>query len=191
MSGGDSKKLIFYHFVTINQVVYDYSIIVRGEFIMKKLTKKTLVTFLAMFLVLTLVPVHSMAAITAPKSATAYLLSSDGTSYSYLNLDITGLSSKQSVAKSSVKSSNKKVLAVDSIITNTYKSSYKEEYFNGQKARKSSSSGREVGITLQPKKAGKATVSYKVGSKKYKTAVTVKKYVNPVKSIKITGKESC
>ncbi|MCC8066880.1 MAG: hypothetical protein LIO94_07240 [Clostridiales bacterium] len=40
-------------------------------------------------------------------------------------------------------------------------------------------------ILLTPKKAGTATVSFKVDGKKYTTAITVKKYVNPVSSITI------
>lgn len=37
------------------------------------------------------------------------------------------------------------------------------------------------------RKLGSCSVSYKIGSKTYKTKVTVKKYVNPVRSISITG----
>ena len=40
-------------------------------------------------------------------------------------------------------------------------------------------------IQAVPKKAGTATVSFKCQGKTYKIKVTVKKYVNPVKSVKI------
>lgn len=40
-------------------------------------------------------------------------------------------------------------------------------------------------ISLVPKKAGTATVSLKCKGKTYKTRVTVKKYTNPIKSVKI------
>lgn len=40
-------------------------------------------------------------------------------------------------------------------------------------------------ILAVPKKAGTATVSFKCQGKTYKIKVTVKKYVNPVKSVKI------
>lgn len=40
-------------------------------------------------------------------------------------------------------------------------------------------------ISLTPKKAGTATVSLKYKGKTYKTKVTVKKYVNPIKTVKL------
>ena len=40
-------------------------------------------------------------------------------------------------------------------------------------------------VSLTPKKAGTATVSLKYKGKTYKTKVTVKKYVNPVKSVSL------
>lgn len=40
-------------------------------------------------------------------------------------------------------------------------------------------------ISLVPKKAGTTTVSLKCKGKTYKTKVTIKKYINPVKSVKI------
>lgn len=41
---------------------------------------------------------------------------------------------------------------------------------------------------FDPKKAGKTTVSFKYQGKTYKTKITVKKYINPVKSITIGNK---
>ena len=41
--------------------------------------------------------------------------------------------------------------------------------------------------TLRVSAAGTATVSYKIGSKTYKTTIKVLNYVNPVKSITLTG----
>lgn len=46
---------------------------------------------------------------------------------------------------------------------------------------------QEAGYTIYliPKKAGTATVSFKYNGKTYKTQVSVKKYVNPITSVKI------
>ncbi len=45
-------------------------------------------------------------------------------------------------------------------------------------------------IDFTGKKAGTSTISFKVDSKTYKTKVTVKKYTNPIKTLKVTGVSS-
>ena len=42
-------------------------------------------------------------------------------------------------------------------------------------------------LRFHAKKAGKATTSFKIKGKAYRTKITLKKYVNPVKHISITG----
>lgn len=148
---------------------------------MKTFAKRISALFMAMMLVVTMIPAVAQAAVSAPTSTTVYLSGKTGSSY--VNISVSGLTSKQSIAKSSVKSSKTSVLALDSITNGS--SSSKTQYWNGGKTN--SSSSRYVNINLMAKKAGTSTVSYKVGSKTYKTKVTVKSYVNPIKTLKISG----
>ena len=73
----------------------------------------------------------------------------------------------ESLASLSSKSSNKAVVTVK-LSKSTYGTS--QTYYT---------------ILAVPKKAGTATVSFKCQGKTYKIKVTVKKYMNPVKSVKI------
>lgn len=149
---------------------------------MKSFRKR--ITSLAVALLLAMVMIPSAvveAAVTIPKSVTVY--QSDKSNQSSVTFSISGLTSKQSIAKSSVKSSNKTV--AEPTYLDHYTNTYKTEYFNGQKA--TSGSYKTANLSFMSKKSGTSTISYKIGSKTYKTKITVKKYVNPVKSISLFG----
>lgn len=123
------------------------------------------------------------AAPSVSKNQTLYR--SSKSSNSYVSIYVNNLGSS-TIKKSSVKSSNTSVAKPYSIYDSKYSS--KTEYFDGSKAR--SNSSHYGYIELKASKAGTATVSFKVGSKSYSSKVTVKDYVNPVKSIKISGVNS-
>lgn len=98
------------------------------------------------------------------------------------SIDVSGLTAKNKL--SSPKSSNSSVVQIISYSnsSNAHKSvKVADEGYNGNTSYYYGS------VTIKAKKAGTATVSYKIGSKTYKTKVTVKKFTNPVKSITLTN----
>ena len=128
---------------------------------MKKISKKLLSFLLAFGMILSMFAVNS-ATIWAedehvPASATLVAYPKPATE------SLASLSSKVS----GLKSSNKAVVTVK-LSKSTYGTS--QTYYT---------------ILAVPKKAGTATVSFKCQGKTYKIKVTVKKYVNPVRSVKI------
>ena len=128
---------------------------------MKKLNKKLLSFLLAFGMILSMFAVTSATGWAAdehvPASATLVAHPKPATE------SLASLSSKVS----GLKSSNKAVVTVK-LSKSTYGTS--QTYYT---------------ILAVPKKAGTATVSFKCQGKTYKIKVTVKKYVNPVKSVKI------
>ena len=128
---------------------------------MKKTSKKLLSFLLAFGMILSMFAVTSATGWAAdehvPASATLVAYPKPATE------SLASLSSKVS----GLKSSNKAVVTVK-LSESTYGTS--QTYYT---------------ILAVPKKAGTATVSFKCQGKTYKIKVTVKKYVNPVKSVKI------
>ena len=128
---------------------------------MKKTSKKLLSFLLAFGMILSMFAVTSATGWAAdehvPASATLVAYPKSATE------SLASLSSKVS----RLKSSNKAVVTVK-LSKSTYGTS--QTYYT---------------ILAVPKKAGIATVSFKCQGKTYKIKVTVKKYVNPVKSVKI------
>ena len=128
---------------------------------MKKTSKKLLSFLLAFGMILSMFAVTSATSWAAdehvPASATLVAYPKPATE------SLASLSSKVS----RLKSSNKAVVTVK-LSKSTYGTS--QTYYT---------------ILAVPKKAGTATVSFKCQGKTYKIKVTVKKYVNPVKSVKI------
>lgn len=145
---------------------------------MKKMCKKLMGMMAALTLALTMLPAVASARTVSMDARTIYMTpGSTTTSISVYS----SVSSK--VKKSSVKSSNSKVLKVTSLDNDTYK--YEYEYFDGRDNY--TSTGRSAYISLNALKAGTATVSFKAGSDKYTQKVTVKKYTNPLKTLAISG----
>lgn len=128
---------------------------------MKKTSKKLLSFLLAFGMIIAMFAVTSATGWAAdehvPASATLVAYPKPATE------SLASLSSKVS----GLKSSNKAVVTVK-LSESTYGTS--QTYYT---------------ILAVPKKAGTATVSFKCQGKTYKIKVTVKKYVNPVKSVKI------
>ena len=128
---------------------------------MKKTSKKLLSFLLAFGMIFSMFAVTSATGWAAdehvPASATLVAYPKPATE------SLASLSSKVS----GLKSSNKAVVTAK-LSKSTYGTS--QTYYT---------------ILAVPKKAGTATVSFKCQGKTYKIKVTVKKYVNPVKSVKI------
>ena len=128
---------------------------------MKKTSKKLLSFLLAFGMIIAMFAVTSATGWAAdehvPASATLVAYPKPATE------SLASLSSKVS----GLKSSNKEVVTAK-LSKSTYGTS--QTYYT---------------ILAVPKKAGTATVSFKCQGKTYKIKVTVKKYVNPVKSVKI------
>ncbi len=119
-------------------------------------------------------PLTSQAAVKAPSSAVGYLASSGEYAYGNISFTVKGLKASEQIKLSSIKSSDTDVADISSI-NGSYSfdsSRVKDNYCD---------------ITLSATKAGKTTISYKVGKSTKKTQVTVKNYVNPVKKITLTG----
>lgn len=155
---------------------------------MKKLLTKALGVVLSLAVAVSfLAPTTALAAdnVQAPKNVTIYRTSKNGTSYD--GFYVTGLTKSQKIKKSTVKSKNSKVVALDCIERHETNSGYLTEFFNGAKDNGYSWEDYEYYIGLELKKAGTAKIEYKIDNKKYETKVTVKNYENPLKTIKITG----
>ena len=138
-----------------------------------KRMKKVWGVFLATVLLVTMFSNTAFAAISVPKSQTVYLTSKNGTSS--VSIPVNGLTKKQKITKSSVKSSNTSVMAPSSF--------FLRKKTIGQYIL-------DVAPEAHAKKAGTSTITFKVGSKSYKSKVTVKKYVNPATTIIIPGVNS-
>lgn len=151
---------------------------------MNKLTKKLFVSALSAVMAFSTMTISASAAtkISVPKSVTVYTNSS-------ASISIPGLgTAKNKITKSSIKSSNNNVAEPSALTTNVNTYSYKSEPLTkGGSPYSSSSNSNSQSIELWTKKPGTATVSFKIGSKSYKTKVTILKYANPIKSIVLTG----
>ncbi len=143
---------------------------------MKRLINKLMVLAFAMAVLVVAAPVVASAKPSVPSTITLYANPSgeSGTSIYIGNL-------KKDSKITSVKSSDKKIVAPTS---KTFYS-YSSVYFDSND-KYSDYSGY---IYTSVKKAGTATVSFKVDGTSYKTKVVVKKYTNPAKSFKISGTE--
>ena len=159
-----------------------------------KFATKLLASALALVVAVTAVPVTAMAGTpTYNKEVTYYQTSKDATYTTTTSFTVSNLSSKQTIKKNSVASSNKDVVGLRYLKRNINNSSYKSEYYDSTydwskedgKTVKNSIYAYEIGLAL--KKAGTSNVTFKIGSKKYTSKVKVCKYTNPVASCKISG----
>lgn len=107
--------------------------------------------------------------------------SATGSSYTYIGID--GITKKQSVTLTSIKSSNKNVFEPVTL----YRSENSDTTYYIGGSKKESYSSVWSDINIEAKKPGTANLSFKVGSKTYTSKITVKKYTNPLKSLTITG----
>lgn len=145
----------------------------------RQLFKKQVCMALAILLAVTVaMPQSVQAAISAPPSLTYY---DDGAEY--ISFSVDGLGKNQEVKKSSVKSSNTGVATLYYLSKHSSKS--QTSSFVGEEDSKYES--YSATISLDVKKPGSTVISYKIGSKTYKTKITIKPYVNPVSSVTMTG----
>jgi len=159
---------------------------------MKKVVKKLFVMAMAVTVAATAVPTMSVeAAITAPKT---YIVNRDTVKddESYHSLYVSGLEKSTKIYPKTVKSSKKAVLVPwymekyhDSY---SYTTTYLDENSNisGEPSEYGYDSWAAY-VGFRVKKAGTATLSYKIGNKTYKTKVTAKAYKNPLKTVNIAG----
>lgn len=141
-----------------------------------KLMKKLLcITLMAALLLAVAAP--ALADVVVPDKVTAYLASTDGSVATTGKINIVGID-PTSVIKS-VKSSNKKIVKVNSVMRTDISLEILEtgtiSAING------------ATIQYQLLKAGAANVSMKIDGATYKTKVIAKKYANPIKSLVLTG----
>ncbi|MCC8045605.1 MAG: hypothetical protein LIP12_08930 [Clostridiales bacterium] len=113
-----------------------------------------------------------------PTSQVVYLTSTSTTSQTS-SIYLSSISAKVT----SPKSSKTSVASIYSLSNNT-------NVYKGYEYTYSDGTSRSATISLRLKKAGSATISYKIGSTTYKTKVTVKAYTNPVKKITLTNVNS-
>ena len=111
-----------------------------------------------------------------------YTYYNPNSNYNYAYINITGLKKSQRIK--AVKNSDKSVVKIASVDQYYYSS-------KGTKVAKDAliynwSDGNAV-IRLKILRKGKTTVSFKIGSKTYKTKVFCMKFTMPLKSLKITG----
>lgn len=149
---------------------------------MKNIKRRFSAVLMALVLGLTMIPTVVQAAVNAPKTVTMYR-TTGGNSYNYVSVHVSGLSSKQKIAKSSVKVSDRKVLVPDGV--SHWHNSSTREYFNGQKTHVQNDYSAEMEFFA--KKAGTSKITYKIGSKTYTTTVKVLNYTNPISSMTISG----
>lgn len=154
---------------------------------MKKIVKKLLVSVLALTVAFTVAtPLTAEAAISAPKSKVLYRTEKTGTSY--ISFNVEGLKKTDTIKSSSVTSSNKKVMTPWYVEKSYSDWGYSQTYMDKTiKPNSYSSSSYSATIGLQVKSTGTSIISYKIGSKKYNTKVTVKAYTNPLKTVQIAG----
>ena len=153
---------------------------------MKNLKKHFAAIAMALAVAVTAIaPVTAEAKPSYNEKFTAYRTDVRNAYTAYTDLWVGGLSKSDTIKMSSVKSTNTKSVALISL-EKVY-NGYETEYFSsGSKSHSSKSYGYYIKVSLL--KPGKSTVSFKIGNKTYKTAVTVAKYENPLKTAKILGK---
>ena len=145
---------------------------------MKKTLKKMMALMIMAAIIITSA-VPALAAFQYDKNITEYFLDSSS---------ILGPSSDRGIHMygmpgkiSNVKSSNKSVAKILNYGNTDNKYNYFHSSPTALKNRKDSY------ISYQVKKPGSSTISFKVGSKTYKSKIKILKYVNPLSSLTITG----
>ena len=145
---------------------------------MKKTLKKMMALMIMAAVIMTSA-VPTLAAFQYDKNITEYFLDSSS---------ILGPSGERIIVMhgmpgkiSNVKSSNKSVVKILSY------SNYDNKYNYFHSSPTALKNSKDSYITYQAKKPGSSTISFKVGSKTYKSKIKVLKYVNPLSSLTLTG----
>ena len=151
---------------------------------MKKIIQKAAALALTLAVLVTAVPVSVMAAPYVPENQTVYRYGKGVTSTS---IYVGGLSKSQTIKKSSVKSSDPSVVKPGYLQKSSNSYNYQTEYFDNTAPTKTGSDNYSYSIGLKLLKKGSSRISFMIGNKKYETAVNVKDYTNPIKTVKIAG----
>lgn len=113
------------------------------------------------------------------------LYATSGKDLGYDEISISNIPAKQSILKSNVKVvSGGSVIALDSFGSSSFKSTT-EAFRKGAKPYTHSDRFYNIGFAV--KKPGTGKISFKVGNKTYTSTIKVLRYVNPLKSVSITG----
>ncbi len=152
---------------------------------LKQFCKKALGLGLAAALALSVAPVSAQASVSYDKSSVVYLTSTDGSSGISKSISVSCKKKSETIKKSSIKSSEKSVAELEYL--SKYTNTNTTDYFTKDDSRNTESKYYSYNICMKLKKAGKSDISFKVGNKTYKSTVTVKKYDNPIQTLKITG----
>lgn len=141
-------------------------------------------SFALVLVLAVLLPVLAMSVMADDGTTPVYYMSGKkATGYASVYVDDLA---KGDVVKS-IKSSNKAVAKYTGITYHT--GEYETTSLNWETEQEETEKGSDYSASIQLalKKAGTAKISYKVGTKAYSTKIVVKKYANPVKSLKISG----
>ena len=149
--------------------------------------KKMLAVILTALIVVSVLPTVSNAASKINYKTTSYAYYNPGLKSNIATVEVTGLTSKQKITKGSVTSSNTAVGKIRSYTRRVYKSSTSKV---DSKSKSSSSERYSYTIKVRLYSVGSTVISYTIDGKEYHTTLLVEEFVNPVKSIKITGVNS-
>lgn len=156
---------------------------------MNKIAKKLFGFVLAAAMTVTaLSPAAVQAAETTPYvEADQTIYRTRSTSTTTNSIYVGNLTKSQTIKKSSVKSSNTKVVKLRYLEKYVSDYSYKTQYYTEQSDHEygHKSYGYYIGVELL--KAGTSKVSFKIGDESYSTKITVKNYTNAIDTMKITG----
>ena len=127
---------------------------------MKKMLKKLSSVLLAVAMLVTMMPAVAGASggLSYEKNQVLYLSSKDKYASTWGSIYVSGLSAKQKIAKSSVKTSNSSVVALESLNHSIY-NSQSESFIKGMKRYKNS--GKSANISFNARKSGTAKISFK------------------------------
>ncbi len=142
---------------------------------MRKISKMLMTIMFAVVVTFGLIPVVPVEAAAITKESETIVMYQKNQECTVYFSDVSAANAK----KSGVKSSNKKVATLVAIDNNEY--SYEDSGEN------MSSHSYNCGVRIKLKKPGTTTITCKTGGKTYKKKVIIKKYVNPVSSVTITG----
>ena len=142
--------------------------------------KRILAVLLSLLLVMTFVPAKAVEAAPEFDKTENVILYQKGQEY---GIAVRNLAANQTIKKATVKSSKKAVATIYRMnreFNRNIEKNYEDKISNNY-------TSYSYMIYIKVKKAGKTVISFKVGNKKYKINVVVKKAVNPFKTLKITN----
>lgn len=166
---------------------------------MSKMMKKVLSLALALTVFVTIVPpATAEAAVSYPGEVTFYRSYKSNDYWTSTSFRVDGLTKSTKIYPKSLKSSDATVMvpyyfekysSSDKYSYVEYSYDYDGKLINEKDPYKyeSNSDSYYAYVGALVKEAGKATMSYKIGSKTYKTKVNALAYTNPLKTVKITG----